>query len=141
MKYSVSIFIVLLLVGAGVYFYSLKDSRSVDVAATPAPSSAPLPSADVSLSTAAIEMDPLPPESLSSAQPPPEPVDVTRAQREAAVRHEEAILDMVGEYEEVRSDPEKRQTLRAKMKQELAAYSDAVLPVALEKMDAMQSKN
>ncbi len=47
---------------------------------------------------------------------------------------EEALTDMVQEYENVKSDPELRKAHREKMAEQLSTYSDLVLPVALEKM-------
>jgi hypothetical protein len=70
-----------------------------------------------------------------------EPAATTEKQQEKVIALEEKILDMAREYETVRSDPEKRQALRDQMKQELAVYSEEMLPVALEKLEAAQSTN
>lgn len=66
---------------------------------------------------------------------------VTQEQRAVAQEQEEKILAMAREYEAVRADPQKRQVLREEMAQALAAYSETVLPIAMEKMASDQSPN
>lgn len=66
---------------------------------------------------------------------------VTQEQRAVAQEQEEKILAMAREYEAVRADPRKRQVLREEMAQALAAYSETVLPIAMEKMASEQSPN
>ncbi|MBR9911262.1 MAG: hypothetical protein GYB33_13015 [Gammaproteobacteria bacterium] len=58
---------------------------------------------------------------------------VTREQEIAALEKEQELLQMAEQYETVRSDPDKREAHRQAMKEKLAAYSDAVLPIAMEK--------
>ncbi len=66
---------------------------------------------------------------------------VTDAQKASVIEQEEKLLGLAREYESLRSEPDKRKTHREDMQQQLAAYSEDVLPVALEKIKAAQPSN
>ncbi|MCB1689857.1 MAG: hypothetical protein KDI33_15280 [Halioglobus sp.] len=66
---------------------------------------------------------------------------VTGEQRALVTQQEEKLQQMALEYEAARANPEQREAVRAAMQQQLAIYSETVLPVAMEKMAAAQSTN
>jgi hypothetical protein len=53
-----------------------------------------------------------------------------------ALEQESEILELAAEYDVVRADPTQRQDHQKLMKEKLAAYSETVLPVILEKANA-----
>ena len=78
--------------------------------------------------------------SKSGVVNPAQPGGYTHQQEIAALEKEQELLQLAKEYDEVRSDPDKREAHRAEMKEKLAAYSEAVLPIALEKARATQEQ-
>lgn len=135
MKIAVLVFFLLILIGGRAYYYSATDNRSAERAS-------PQESPSVSLrEPVAVDVGPssLPPEVIEPARS--EAPKVTAEQRTTVLQQEENLLEMAREYEAVRDDPEQRQALRKQMQQQLAVYSESVLPMAIEELEAAQSKN
>ena len=54
---------------------------------------------------------------------------------------DEVLMDMIQEYEDVKSAPELRTAHREKMAEKLSTHSDLVLSIALEKMKERKENN
>jgi hypothetical protein len=135
MKYAGWIFVVLVLVGAGLTLFLANDNG------TPAVTERQEMRMDPVQKAAPAERGPSGLPDHNAAQPAREAPAVTQEQRAVAHQQEERILDMARDYETVRDDPQKRQALREEMAQALALYSEAVLPIAMEKMESAQTSN
>ena len=60
--------------------------------------------------------------------------------RQQLSQRESELLEMVSEYEEVKMDRELRANQVDEMKDKLASYSEALLPIALEEMSSTTNK-
>jgi hypothetical protein len=135
MKYAGWIIVVLVLVGAGLTLFLANDND------TPAVAERQEMRVDPVQKAVPAERGPAGLPDHPAAQPTREAPAVTQEQRAVAQQQEEKILDMARDYETVRDDPQKRQALREEMAQALALYSEAVLPIAMEKMESAQTSN
>ena len=64
---------------------------------------------------------------------------VTQAQKEHVIKQEAALLELARAYDAVRADPDERAAHREALQVKLAAYNQDVLPIALEKINALRT--
>lgn len=135
MKYAGWSIVVLVLVVGGLSLFLANDTATPQVTEGQATRTDPVQEAvSVDEGPAGLPHQP-------AARPKQAPPAVTQAQRVVADQQEEKILAMAREYDTVRADPKQRQDLREELQQALAAYSETVLPIAMEKMASTQSPN
>jgi hypothetical protein len=135
MKYAGWTIVVVMLVGGGLSLFLANDGDAPQVTERQEMRT------DTVQEAASVDKKPAGLPDQSAAQSAPEAPAVTQEQRAIAQQQEETILAMAREYDTVRADPQKRQVLRKEMQQALATYSEAVLPIAMEKMASAQSLN
>lgn len=124
----------LLAISVAGYFAFIDEDDSRPIAA-PAlslspevePPAVPLPLPEVK--AAQIDSAPTP-----RSEKPRQPIVVSEKQIRAVQRQQQEIVGMMREYDRLRDDPEVSAVRKAQMQEELKKYSDAVLPVALAKI-------
>lgn len=124
----------LLAIGVAGYFALIDEDDSQPTAAL-APSLSP----EVELSAMPLPLPEVKATQIDSAptprsEQPRQPIVVSEKQIGVVQRQQQEIVGMMREYDRLRDDPERSAVHKAQMQEELKKYSDAVLPVALAKI-------